>query len=317
MLRAGGTKRASEPADQAEAATSEAATSEAATSEDAKRYRSTIDEAAEEFVCPISLNVPIDPVMAEDGRIYERDAIDSWIITRQRSLQQLKSPVTNEPMGARLVPAVQARNAITRMVESGAITGPKADAWNARMEEQKQMAQLRQKAEGGDADAMWRLSEEYRRSAKRGGPQTLAALEEALSWAKKSADLGDPTGMAVYAASLLLADGTIRDEPRALIYLGCGAAKGSEEACYMLGFLHQHQAAGLKADRQDIAMWFQKMATCPIRDAPQSARDKAAAWLSEGSSSPPSASGSSHSSTAPASSPFAWWDGERRAARRN
>ena len=33
-----------------------------------KRYRQAIDEAVEEYVCPITAELPIDPVTAEDGR---------------------------------------------------------------------------------------------------------------------------------------------------------------------------------------------------------------------------------------------------------
>ena len=41
-----------------------------------KRYRQAIDEVAEEYVCPITAELPIDPVIAEDGRCYERCAIE-------------------------------------------------------------------------------------------------------------------------------------------------------------------------------------------------------------------------------------------------
>ena len=43
-----------------------------------KRYRQAIDEVAEEYVCPITAELPIDPVTAEDGRCYERCAIEEW-----------------------------------------------------------------------------------------------------------------------------------------------------------------------------------------------------------------------------------------------
>ena len=41
-----------------------------------KRYRQVIDEVAEEYVCPITAELPIDPVIAEDGRCCERCAIE-------------------------------------------------------------------------------------------------------------------------------------------------------------------------------------------------------------------------------------------------
>ena len=73
-----------------------------------KRYRQAIDEVAEEYVCPITAELPIDPVTAEDGRCYERCAIEEWFVRQPQP--QVKSPVTNEPMGKRLFSAVQLRN---------------------------------------------------------------------------------------------------------------------------------------------------------------------------------------------------------------
>ena len=43
-----------------------------------KRYLQTIDEVAEEYMCPITFELPIDPVIAEDDRCYERCAIEEW-----------------------------------------------------------------------------------------------------------------------------------------------------------------------------------------------------------------------------------------------
>ena len=118
---------------------------------ESKRIRESIDELAEEFVCPITQELPLDPVMAEDGRVYERKAIEDWFATRQAG--QLKSPVTNEEMGRRLFPAVQMRNTIRAMVESGALTGSKVDAWKARIEGEEKVKRWREKADGGDAKA--------------------------------------------------------------------------------------------------------------------------------------------------------------------
>ena len=49
-----------------------------------KRYRQAIDGVAEEYVCPITAELPIDPVTAEDGRCYERHAIEDWFSRRRR-----------------------------------------------------------------------------------------------------------------------------------------------------------------------------------------------------------------------------------------
>ena len=99
----------------------------------AKKYKSALDKLADEFICPITSELPVDPVTAEDGRVYEKSALLEWFATKPED--EIKSPVTNEPMGKRLLPAVQVRNTIKGMVQSGAICGEKADAWKKRLEE--------------------------------------------------------------------------------------------------------------------------------------------------------------------------------------
>ena len=121
-----------------------------------KRIRESIDELAEEFVCPITHELPLDPVTAEDGHVYERSAIEGWFATRPE--RQVNSPMTNERMGKKLLPAVQVKNTIKGMVRTGVLKGAKADAWKKRLEEEATLAALRQRAEGGDVDAMTSLA---------------------------------------------------------------------------------------------------------------------------------------------------------------
>lgn len=47
----------------------------------------------DEFLCPITRELMKDPVIAADGYSYEREAIESWINTKNRS-----SPMTNLPL---------------------------------------------------------------------------------------------------------------------------------------------------------------------------------------------------------------------------
>eukprot|EP00966_Prymnesium_polylepis_P099303 2299984-Prymnesium_polylepis.1 len=76
----------------------------AETKEEVKKFRSALDSMADEWVCPITFELPLDPVFAEDGRTYERCAIEEHIRTQGA---ELKSPLTNEPMGTRLTANVQ------------------------------------------------------------------------------------------------------------------------------------------------------------------------------------------------------------------
>ena len=54
-----------------------------------------------EFLCPITHSLPVDPVTAEDGKVYERSAIEEWLKKQQRS------PLTNEVMGTKLLRAMR------------------------------------------------------------------------------------------------------------------------------------------------------------------------------------------------------------------
>ena len=89
-----------------------------------KRVKSALDESANHLVCAISMALPVDPVTAMDGHVYERSAILEWI-----AVGNGKSPRTNVPMGTTLLAAPHAKSMIEHMVKSGVLTGDKADAW--------------------------------------------------------------------------------------------------------------------------------------------------------------------------------------------
>ena len=188
-----------------------------------KRYRQAIDEVAEEYVCPITTELPIDPVTAEDGRCYERCAIEEWFARQPQP--QVKSPVTNELMGKRLFPAVQVRNSLKRLVESGAISGSKADAWKKAMVEEAKVADIRAKAEGGDAVAMRKLGFAYR-DGKRG---LKADRTQAFMWFKRAADLKDVTAIQSCGYVYLHGKGVEQSNARGTAMVGvgwCGGYRG-------------------------------------------------------------------------------------------
>ena len=172
-----------------------------------KRYRQAIDELAEEYVCPITAELPIDPVTAEDGRCYERWAIEEWFVRQPQP--QVKSPVTNEAMGKRLFPAVQLRNSLKRLVESGAISGSKADAWKTAVAEEAEMAALRVTAEGGDANAMRKLGFSCR-DGTRGLKMDLA---QSFTWFKQAADLKDVCAIQLCGYAYTCTDGALSAAP--------------------------------------------------------------------------------------------------------
>ena len=128
-----------------------AAASASADKEDIKKLRSAIDQVAEDYLCPISQELPVDPVTAEDGRIYERSEIQRHIDQRAGDL---RSPMTNEPMGKKLLPSAQTRSMIRTLVRTGAIGDDKAARWKERLKEEEQLQTWRRAADAARALGM-------------------------------------------------------------------------------------------------------------------------------------------------------------------
>ena len=104
------------------------------------------DQPWMEWLCPITQELPTDPVTACDGRVYERSAIVKWFAERDASGESAISPLTGLTMSTELMPAVQVRNMITRMVKHRQIVGEHADAWLAAMKQAE--TDRKQKAKG-------------------------------------------------------------------------------------------------------------------------------------------------------------------------
>ena len=235
-----------------------------------KRYRQAIDEVAEEYVCPITAELPIDPVTAEDGRCYERHAIEEWFSRQPQP--QVKSPVTNEPMGKRLFPAVQVRNSLKRLVESGAISGSKADAWKQAVAEEAEVVALRAEAEGGNAESMCALAHRYD-AGTHGLRQDFA---QSFKWFKRAADLKHVSGLTNCGVAYLNGEGVEQNGTRGIAMLGAAAALGSEHACAILGYANAEGDHGFDEDPQEATRWYREMQKCGHRDSNATFRERAA-----------------------------------------
>ena len=82
-------------------------------------------------MCPITHELPIDPVIAKDGRIYERSAIKTWFESKDTS------PCTNKKIGKLLVRAPHVKNIIKKIILTGVVNIDEAwvDKWNERWED--------------------------------------------------------------------------------------------------------------------------------------------------------------------------------------
>ena len=97
-----------------------------------------------QYICAITHELIVDPVVAEDGQIYERASITRWLRSSN------KSPRTNMPMGKRLVPSQATKQTIATLVSSGHLEPSVAAAWHLA----KGRLQMAWQLSGGEDGAM-------------------------------------------------------------------------------------------------------------------------------------------------------------------
>ena len=82
-----------------------------------QNLKKAVEATLFEYVCPITCELPVDPVTAMDARTYERSAIEEWIQVKQRANLPVTSPVTNETLtSVMLLQNSQVYNAIENLV---------------------------------------------------------------------------------------------------------------------------------------------------------------------------------------------------------
>ena len=88
-----------------------------------KKFRNVIDEMADEFVCPITQELSVDPVTAEDGRVYERSAMEEWLARQPDAQVKTKpSPTAHYEQGD---PCARFPDSIRRVDTSREVAGVK------------------------------------------------------------------------------------------------------------------------------------------------------------------------------------------------
>ena len=238
-----------------------------------KKMRASINDVAADLVCPITQELPIEPVMAEDGKIYEKKAILEWLS------RDATSPVTRARMGSRLLPAIQTRNTIEALVKSGAIGDELTTAWKQKLADEKVVKEWRAKAEGGDVDAMYRLGYWYQE-----GLHGLAKDEvQARAWYELSAAERDPFGMAACGECLLSGVGGPQNTALGLVLVSQAAALGSELGAIKLSRAFLFGLWGLSKDPARARFWLKKIVDedCEYKHLSAAARARAAGLLQE------------------------------------
>lgn len=217
---------------------------------------------AVEMTCCITLQLPLVPVTAEDGRVYEESAIQQYFEARHHA--NIKSPYTNKPMGTKLLPSPQFKNIIEMSIENGTIAGDLAEDWKKRANQEKAKAELLMKAKQGDLTSIYLVALNY----TRGEDGFEADDEEALSWYER----GHKAGCIRCTAGLgeYLVNGHCKnreDEIKGIVYLAFAAGKGSTFAAALMGEYLAHGWHGLDVDLEEARRMLEA-ALCKNPDDP-------------------------------------------------
>ena len=201
----------------------------------------------DDLICPITLELPLEPVVAEDGIVYEKNAIEKHIQSQRGS--ELRSPYTNKKMGMRLLPAYQHKNLTETLVKNGCITDSLARTWTKRMEGME----LLKDAEAGDKLAMCDLSCAYR-DGTFGFEKN---LELAFSWVKRAHKAEHIVGTAFLGDYYLQGIGVEKCFKQGLLYTALAATK-SDVASYHLGMGMAEGRYDMQINTEEAVVWLQK-----------------------------------------------------------
>lgn len=223
------------------------------------------DDLLDEFACPISGRLPVDPVTAMDGRIYDRHGLMAWFDKHPGTT--IKSPVTGEAMSKEVVTAYQVRNTLNSFVERGLLTGEAVEEWKAECKEVDAYdAELKHNiviAGQGNKDAMAAVGFAFREGTN-GAPVNHA---RSVEWFRKAAQHGSVQGWASLGVAYVKGEGVRRNYTTGVMYLTRAAALGSEHGCVALGYYLSKKNTQMDEDIQMARYWYQKSIDCHHKDA--------------------------------------------------
>jgi len=215
-----------------------------------KRLQAACSTTVDELICPISHDLPLHPVFAEDGFVYERKCIKQWLKKKRTS------PRTNRPIGSRVFEAVQVKNIIEQMVRSGALPEGKGTMWKKRIQDEDRIEELRRRSGGGDADAMYRLGKSYENGSK-----SLSVNHgEKVKWYQEAAKRGHAKAMSRLGVAHEHGEGVEQSDVMAMYWYMFAAGKGDSSAKVYLGMNFAGGLCGCPKDSERALQWFTEAA---------------------------------------------------------
>lgn len=134
--------------------------------------------------CPITLQLLVDPVLAEDGCVYERRALEQWLT------QHTISPTTRMPMGHAFSPAILVRKTVSELVDGGVLDDEVVrDFLMQRGHVRASRTSLPGPDLQGAREDISRAQQLARQTGRAGENATFALQLKALAWLQEGVDL--------------------------------------------------------------------------------------------------------------------------------
>ena len=218
-----------------------------------KDMTSSHNALADMFLCPITKELPVDPVLAADGKIYERAKIEEWLAKHDTS------PATGEKMKDKVLTAASSvvTGTIDFLLKCNAVDEQKKKTLKEKLENEQKVQELKSKVEAGDYDAMCSLGFAYRD----GEFGLTKSKKEAQNWFRRSAEGGNNRGMSVYGG-LLVDKG---DLILGMHYLTRTATECMYSA-YRIGRAYHEGEFGLPKDFHQAKHYFSMVDKCTVKN---------------------------------------------------
>jgi hypothetical protein len=165
----------------------------------------------ENLICPETKKLPFNPVIDEDGLVYDSSAQDG-------------------------IPSVQHKNLILASIDNDMIDDRRlVEDWDKKLAEKKQADSLMAKAEKGDVGAMIEVAQNF----ESGSNGFFKDLKEAFKWYDKARSNGSVLGMASVGEMLCEGGKGVVRKNRSLgkEYISAAASLGSDFALYQQGMM--------------------------------------------------------------------------------
>ena len=238
-----------------------------------ERLKNAMSSVSKHLICPITQELMVDPVLAEDENTYERSAIKRWISTKSTSPLNPNCRLN----ASRLMTNRMAKKQIEELVESGELNDQlcayyanrKALTWSLLISRaRRNSAQMLYDEGKVEEAAELGLPVAQGLMADRcflGRDGVTKDLDKSVEWAKKAAEGGDKTGQFRLGVAYHFAQGGLeKDCAMAKEWYYKAAEQGCSTSMNNIGNLYEYGGHGVTKNPVTAVSWYRDSAVAGL-----------------------------------------------------